>query len=59
MAYLHEIFNNPFVRKILSQIRKESRTIEIDTDKFWITGVPFYNNENENECKETLEKTLN
>jgi len=45
--------------EFLEEIRKESRTIEIDTDKYLITGVPFYNNENENEFKETLEKTLN
>ncbi len=45
--------------EFLEEIRKESLTIEIDTDKYLITGVPFYNNENENEFKETLEKTLN
>lgn len=43
----------------LKEIREEKRTIKIDTDNYLITGVPFYNNENENEFKETLEKTLN
>lgn len=43
----------------LKEIREDKRTIEIDSDKYLITGVPFYNNENENEFKETLENTLN
>jgi len=43
----------------LKEIRKEKMTIEIDSDKYLITGVPFYNNDNENEFKETLENTLN
>lgn len=42
----------------LKEIREDKKTIEIDSDKYLITGVPFYNNENENEFKETLEKTL-
>jgi len=43
----------------LKEIREDKMTIEIDSDKYLITGVPFYNNENENEFKETLENTLN
>ncbi|NVK52540.1 MAG: DEAD/DEAH box helicase family protein [Flavobacteriaceae bacterium] len=43
----------------LKEIREDKKTIEIDSDKYLITGVPFYNNENENEFKETLENTLN
>jgi len=42
----------------LKEIREDKKTIKIDSDKYLITGVPFYNNENENEFKETLEKTL-
>ena len=38
----------------LNEIRSEKRTIEIDSDNYLITGVPFYNNENENEFKNTL-----
>ena len=45
-----------FVNK---KLREDKTTIEIDSDKYLITGVPFYNNENENEFKETLENTLN
>jgi type III restriction enzyme len=43
----------------LKEIRQDKKTIEIDSDNYLITGVPFYNNENENEFKETLENTLN
>ncbi|MCD6113173.1 MAG: DEAD/DEAH box helicase family protein [Bacteroidales bacterium] len=43
----------------LKEIRDKKEVIEIHSDKYLITGVPFYNNENENEFKETLENTLN
>ncbi len=43
----------------LKEIREKKMTVKIDSDKYLITGVPFYNNENENEFKETLESTLN
>ena len=43
----------------LKEIREEERTIKIFTDNYIITGVPFYNNANENEFKKTLEDTLN
>ncbi|MCF7859338.1 MAG: DEAD/DEAH box helicase family protein [Candidatus Cloacimonetes bacterium] len=42
----------------LKDIKKENRTISIHSDKYLITGVPFYNNANENEFKKTLEETL-
>lgn len=43
----------------LEEIRAEKKTIEIHTDKYLITAVPFYNYENENEFRTTLENTLN
>ena len=43
----------------LKEIRDEQKTIKIDSDNYLITGVPFYNNENENDFKQTLESTLN
>lgn len=43
----------------LKEIRENKRTIEIESDNYLITGVPFYNNKNENEFKEALENTLN
>jgi len=42
----------------LKEIRAEQKTIEIYTDKYLITAVPFYNYNNENEFKKTLEETL-
>jgi len=45
--------------EFLEEIQQESRIIEIDSDKYLITGVPFYSNENENEFKEKLDKILN
>ncbi len=43
----------------LKEIRADKKTMEIQSDKYLITGVPFYNNDNENEFKEALERTLN
>ncbi|CAM1341006.1 DEAD/DEAH box helicase family protein [Tenacibaculum aestuarii] len=44
--------------EFLKEIREEKTTLEIHSDKYLITGVPFYNNENENEFKETLSSIL-
>ncbi|MBS0647576.1 MAG: DEAD/DEAH box helicase family protein [Verrucomicrobia bacterium] len=41
------------------EIRTEQKTIKIHTDTYLITAVPFYNYNNENEFKSTLENTLN
>jgi len=43
----------------LNEIRAERKTIKIHTDTYLITAVPFYNYNNENEFKTTLENTLN
>ncbi|MEJ5266263.1 MAG: DEAD/DEAH box helicase family protein [Bacteroidales bacterium] len=43
----------------LNEIRTEQKTIKIHTDNYLITAVPFYNYNNENEFKTTLENTLN
>lgn len=45
--------------EFLEEIRDKKEVIKIHSDKYLITGVPFYNNDNENEFKETLENTLN
>jgi len=55
----HLIPKDKWKEDFLKEIREEKRTIKIDTDNYLITGVPFYNNNNENEFKDTLEKTLN
>ncbi len=43
----------------LKEIRTEQKTIKIHTGAYLITAVPFYNYNNENEFKTTLENTLN
>lgn len=43
----------------LKEIRDEAYTIQIHTDKYLITGVPFYNYENENLFRDNLESILN
>jgi len=55
----HLIANDKWKEEFLKEIREEKKTINIHTDKYLITGVPFYNNANENEFKEALESTLN
>lgn len=42
----------------LRKIRNEQKIIKIHTDTYLITAVPFYNYENENEFKATLENSL-
>ena len=54
----HLIANDKWKEDFLKQIREEERTIKIDTDDYLITGVPFYNYENENEFGRVLEGTL-
>ena len=55
----HLITHDKWKEVFLKNIRDEQRVIEINTDMYLITGVPFYNNTNENEFRETLESTLN
>lgn len=45
-------------KEFLKEIREQSRSIPIDNDEYLITGVPFYNNEDENEFRDILENTL-
>jgi type III restriction enzyme len=54
----HLVAHDKWKEDFLKEIREEERTIKIYTDNYLITGVPFYNNENENEFKKTLEETL-
>jgi len=54
----HIIAHDRWKEDFLKEIRDEERTIKIDTDNYLITGVPFYNNANENDFKKTLEDTL-
>lgn len=38
--------------------RTEQKTIQVQTDTYLITAVPFYNYNFENDFKKTLESTL-
>ncbi len=51
----HDKWKEEFLRAL----REEQKTLIINTDKYRITGVPFYNNANENEFIKSLENTLN
>lgn len=53
------IANDKWKENFLKKIRTEQKTIEINTDTYLITAVPFYNYANENEFKLTLENNLN
>lgn len=55
----HLIGYNKWKEEFLAEIREDKKTIKIATDKYLITGAPFYNNENENEFKKILESVLN
>ena len=37
---------------------EEQKSNKIHKDTYWITAVPFYNDNNENEFKTTLENSL-
>ncbi|PKL78457.1 MAG: type III deoxyribonuclease [Ignavibacteriae bacterium HGW-Ignavibacteriae-4] len=55
----HLIANDKWKEDFLKEIQTEQKTIQIHTDTYLITAVPFYNYANENEFKKTLENTLN
>lgn len=52
------IANDAWKEEFLTRIKDEKKTIKIDSDKYLITGVPFYNNANENEFSNTLNTIL-
>ena len=54
----HLIANDKWKEVFLEEIRKEKKTINLLTDKYKITGVPFYNNTNENEFRKSMEEVL-
>ena len=54
----HLIKNDKWKEDFLKELREEKQTFNIDSDKYLITGVPFYNYENENEIIEYLEKDV-
>jgi len=54
----HLIAYDKWKEDFLKEIRENKKTIEIQTDTYLITAVPFYNYNNENEFKTTLEGIL-
>lgn len=54
----HLIGHDKWKEDFLKEIRTEQKTIKIHTDTYLITAVPFYNYNNENEFKNTLEDVL-
>ena len=54
----HLIKNDKWKEDLLKELREKKQTFNIDSDKYLITGVPFYNYENENEIIEYLEKDV-
>lgn len=51
----HLIRNDKWKEDFLLNLRKDKKTLDIETDQYLITGVPFYNYNNENEFKDALE----
>lgn len=51
--------NDKWKEDFLKEVRDKKEVLQIDSDKYLITGVPFYNNKDENEFKEKLENILN
>lgn len=45
-------------KEFLDELRNDKKTLKINTDSYLITGIPFYNYDNENEFKESLEDVL-
>ena len=51
---IYDSWKNDFLKKI----GNEEKTIKIDSDKYLITAVPFYNSQNEIEFKKSIESVL-
>jgi len=54
----HLITNDKWKEDFLIDIKEEKKTIKIDTDRYRITGVPFYNSKTEREFSESLDIAL-
>jgi len=52
------IGNDKWKEHFLIEIRDEQKTIQIETDTYIITAVPFYSHFNENEFRDALEQML-
>lgn len=54
----HLIANDKWKEKFLKEIREDKKSFKIETDRYVITAVPFYNYTNENEFKNSLESAI-
>lgn len=54
----HLIAKDQWKEEFLKQIRQNSKSFKLSSDNYLITGVPFYNYNNENEFAKELEMTL-
>ena len=54
----HLVGKDKWKEDFLKEMQSSGLSLKIDTDSYHITGVPFYNEGNENEFKEQLEKLL-
>jgi type III restriction enzyme len=52
------IANDAWKQEFLNKIKDANDIIQIDTDRYLITGLPFYTESNENEFIRSLEETL-
>ncbi len=54
----HLIAKDKWKEDFLKQLRLQNKVIKLNTDEYVITGVPFYNYNNENEFAKELESVL-
>ena len=54
----HLVGKDKWKEDFLKEMQGNGLSLKIDTDNYLITGVPFYNEGNENEFREQLEKLL-
>lgn len=54
----HLLSKDKWKEEFLKQIRDKKEVVDIFTDHYHITGVPFYNNDNENEFAKELESVM-
>ena len=54
----HLVGKDKWKEDFLKEMQNSELTLRIDTDNYHVTGVPFYNEGNENEFKEQLENLL-
>lgn len=54
----HLIAHDKWKEDFLNEIAEDKKLIEINSDKYLLTAVPFYNYDNENEFRKVLEDVL-